>query len=285
MDTTITLRSGNTIPRVGFGTYKIPQAETQAAVEQAIEIGYRHIDTAAMYGNEQGVGAAIKASGIRDELYIATKLDNPYHAPDDARAAFERSMDDLGIDIVDLYLIHWPLPRSTDYAATWQTLVDLQATGRIRDIGVSNFLPEHLRHIIDVTGVVPVINQVELHPFHTQQGLRDVHEQLGIVTEAWSPLARARVFDDSGLAAIAEKVGRTPSQVVLRWHLQLGNVIIPKSTNPGRMAENLDLFDFELDDEAMAAVSALNRDMNTGSTPDQVEVGTLEAKRAAANKS
>ena len=275
MDATITLANQTMMPRIGFGTYKVDPQMAQATVETALEVGYRHIDTAAMYGNEVEVGAAIAASGIdRDELFITTKLDNPYHEPAEAKAAFERSMDALGLEVLDLYLIHWPLPRSTDYVATWGALVELHATGRVREIGVSNFTDEHLQRIIDATGVAPAVNQVEVNPYFSQASLRARHAELGIITQAWSPLARGRLMDDTTLVEVARSVGRTPAQVVLRWHLQRGDVVIPKSTHRERMAENLAITDFSLADEAMVAVTGLNRDQRSGSGPDDVELGT-----------
>ena len=275
MEATITLRGGTPLPRIGFGTYKVTPEHAQATVETALEVGYRHIDTAAMYGNEAEVGAAIAASGLdRSELFITTKLDNPYHEPAAAKAAFDRSMEALGIDVLDLYLIHWPLAKTTDYAATWGALVDLQATGRVREIGVSNFTSEHLHTIIDTTGVVPAVNQVEVNPYLSQDPLRKFHADLGIVTEAWSPLARGRLLEDPVLVDLADRTGRTVPQVVLRWHLQRGDVVIPKSTHRERMVENLTLTDFELDDEAMGAIAGLNRDERSGSGPDNVELGT-----------
>lgn len=279
MDDTITLAGSTAMPRVGFGTYKVAPEDARAAVETALEVGYRHIDTAAMYGNEAEVGAAIRSSGIiRDDLFVTTKLDNPYHEPAAAKAAFDRSMDALGVEVLDLYLIHWPLPRTTDYVATWAALVELQATGRVREIGVSNFTAEHLRAVIGATGVTPAVNQVEVNPYFTQDPLRAVHAELGIVTQAWSPLARGRLLDDPALAEVAERVGRSPAQVVLRWHLQRGEVVIPKSTHRGRMVENFQLGDFTLDDDAMAAITALNRDERSGSGPDDVELGTALGK-------
>ncbi|WP_040163207.1 aldo/keto reductase [Nigerium massiliense] len=270
---TLTLAGDVAIPQLGFGTYKIPAEDAEAAVSDALELGYRHIDTAAMYGNEVGVGKALASSGLaRDELFVTSKLDNPYHEPAAAKDAFARSLDDLGLDVLDLYLIHWPLPLTTDYAATWQALVDILGTGRVRAIGVSNFQPDHLRRIIDATGVTPAVNQVEVNPYLTQQPLRALHEQLGIVTEAWSPLARGRLLDDPALVEIAERVGRTVSQVVLRWHLQRGDVVFPKSTHRDRMAENADLFTFELRPDDMDAITGLNRDERSGSSPDVVEL-------------
>lgn len=269
----IRLSGGTLIPQLGFGTYKIADDRAQEAVETALELGYRHIDTAAMYGNERGVGLGLAASGLRDEVFVTSKLDNPYHAPADARAAFDRTMDDLGLDVLDLYLIHWPMAKTTDYAATWATLVEIAATGRVREIGVSNFQPEHLRRIIDATGVVPAVNQVEVTPYLTQDPLRALHAELGIVTQAWSPLARGRVLADPVVAGIAARLGRTPSQVVLRWHLQRGDVVFPKSTHRERMAENLAIDDVRLSDADMAAITALNRDDRSGSHPDNVELG------------
>lgn len=269
----LTLAGGVEIPQFGFGTYKIPQQDAERAVAEALGLGYRHVDTAAMYGNEAGVGRALAASGLpREELFVTSKLDNPYHEPDAARAAFERTMDDLGLDVLDLYLIHWPLPRTTDYVATWGALVGLLETGRVRAVGVSNFQPEHLRAIIDATGVVPAVNQIEVNPYLTQEPLRALHAELGIVTEAWSPLARGAVLDDPVLTGIAERLGKTVSQVVLRWHLQRGDVVFPKSTHPERMAENAGVFDVELSDEDVAAISGLNIDRRSGSSPDTVEL-------------
>ncbi len=269
----IELAGGVRIPQLGFGTYKIAPSDAEGAVSTALELGYRHIDTAAMYGNEAGVGRALAASGLaRDELFVTTKLDNPYHAPDAARAAFERSLEALGLESVDLYLIHWPLARSTDYVRTWATLVELAASGRARAIGVSNFTAAHLRAIVDATGVVPAVNQIEVNPYLTQEPLRALHDELGIVTEAWSPLARGRVLVDPVVTGLAAELGPTASQIVLRWHLQRGDVVFPKSTHRDRMAENLDVFGFELDDAAMAAISALNRDERSGSDPEVVEL-------------
>ncbi len=269
----LTLAGGVEIPQFGFGTYKIPQQDAERAVAEALGLGYRHVDTAAMYGNEAGVGRALAASGLpREELFVTSKLDNPYHEPDAARAAFERTMDDLGLDVLDLYLIHWPLPRTTDYVATWGALVGLLETGRVRAVGVSNFQPEHLRAIIDATDVVPAVNQIEVNPYLTQEPLRALHAELGIVTEAWSPLARGAVLDDPVLTGIAERLGKTVSQVVLRWHLQRGDVVFPKSTHPERMAENAGVFDVELSDEDVAAISGLNIDRRSGSSPDTVEL-------------
>ena len=269
----VPLPHGGGIPQLGFGTYKLAAADAEAAVRDALEAGYRHVDTAAMYRNEAAVGRALAASGLpREELFVTTKLDNPDHAPAAARAAFERSLSELGLDYVDLYLIHWPLARSTDYVRTWATLVEVAASGRARAIGVSNFTATHLRAIVDATGVVPAVNQIEVNPYLTQEPLRALHDELGIVTEAWSPLARGRVLVDPVVTGLAAELGPTASQIVLRWHLQRGDVVFPKSTHRDRMAENLDVFGFELDDAAMAAISALNRDERSGSDPEVVEL-------------
>lgn len=269
----IPLAGGTSIPQLGFGTYKIAPADAEGAVATALELGYRHVDTAAMYGNEVGVGRALAASGLaRDEVFVTSKLDNPYHAADAVRPAFERSLDDLGLEFLDLYLIHWPLAKSTDLPATWAAVVALLDTGRVRAVGVSNFTAAHLRTVIDATGVVPEVNQVEVNPYLTQEPLRALHRELGIVTEAWSPLARGRALADPVVLRLADQLGRTASQVVLRWHVQRGDVTFPKSTHRERIAENLDVFSFELDADAMAALDGLNRDERSGSDPDRVEL-------------
>lgn len=268
----VTLPTGASMPQLGFGTYKVATADAERAVATALELGYRHVDTAAMYGNERGVGRALAASGLpRDDVFVTSKLDNPFHAPDAVRPAFERSLTDLGLDALDLYLVHWPLARSTDLAATWDAVVALLATGAVRAIGVSNFTAEHLRRIIAASGVTPAVNQVEINPYLSQEPLRALHRDLGIVTQAWSPLARGRALGDPVVGRVAADTGRTPSQVVLRWHLQRGDVTFPKSTHPARIAENLDVFDFALDAAAMAALDGLNRDERSGSDPDVVE--------------
>nr|NLD39979.1 aldo/keto reductase [Actinomycetales bacterium] len=270
---TVTLTSGARIPQLGFGTYKIAPRDAQRAVETALELGCRHIDAAAMYGNEREVGRALASSLLpREELWITSKLDNPFHAPAAAREAFARSLEDLGLAYVDLYLIHWPLARTTDYVATWETLQEFVDDGRARAVGTSNFQPAHLRRIVEATESVPAVNQVEVNPYLTQEPLRALHQKLGIVTEAWSPLARGRALGDPVVVGIARELGRTPSQVVLRWHLQRGDVVFPKSTRPERIAENLDVLDFSLTEAQMAAVSGLNRDERSGSDPDVVEL-------------
>lgn len=270
---TVTLPGGGELPRLGFGTYKIAPDRAEGAVADALAAGYRHIDTAAMYGNEAGVGRALAASGLpRAELFVTSKLDNPFHAPADVRPAFERTLDDLGLERLDLYLIHWPLARTTDVAATWASVVELLDTGRVAAVGVSNFTAEHLRTIIEATGVTPAVNQVEVNPYLSQEPLRALHRELGIVTEAWSPLARGRILDDPAVTGIAERLGATPSQVVLAWHLDRGDVVFPKTTDPARMAENLGALDVTLDADARAVLDGLNRDERSGSDPDVVEL-------------
>jgi 2,5-diketo-D-gluconate reductase A len=269
----IELHDGTSIPQLGLGVFKVPPAETAEVVTAALEAGYRHLDTAQMYGNEAGVGHAIAAAGLpRDELYVTTKLNNGFHRPDDARRAFDDSLARLGLDRVDLFLIHWPLPTryGGDFVSTWRTLAELQADGRATSIGVSNFQPDHLDRIVDETGVVPVINQVECHPFFRNDRVRAANQRLGVVTEAWAPIARGAVGADETIADMAEAIGRTPAQVALRWHLQHGHVVFPKTTRPERMRENADLFDVELTDDQMAAIDGLDRgeEGRTGADPD-----------------
>jgi diketogulonate reductase-like aldo/keto reductase len=267
---TKTLNNGVEIPQVGFGVFLVPPAETKAAVSSALEVGYRHIDTARIYDNEAAVGEAIRGSGLsRDELFVTTKCWNDDQGYDRAPAAFEASIDRLGLEYVDLYLIHWPAAARNTFVETWQALEKLSADGRVRAIGVSNFQPHHLRRLLDETGTVPAVNQVELHPYLTQEKLRAFHEEHGIVTEAWSPIARGGdLLSDDVVTTMAEKYGVTPAQVVLRWHLELGNVVIPKSVRPERMAVNLDLFRFELAADDVAALSALDRGQRIGPDPD-----------------
>jgi 2,5-diketo-D-gluconate reductase A len=259
---TITLNDQTTIPQLGFGVFQVPPEETAATVARALEVGYRHLDTAQMYQNEQGVGEAIKASGIaRDELYVTTKLNNGFHRPDDARRAFDESLARLGLDRVDLFLIHWPLPTryDGDFVSTWQTLVEFQKDGRATSIGVSNFQPAHLDRIVAETGVVPAVNQVEVHPFFGNEDVRAASARHGIAVEAWSPIAKGQVNDDSTIQAVAAGVGRTPAQVALRWHVQRGDIVFPKSMRAERMAENFAIFDFELSEEDMTAITGLDR--------------------------
>ena len=242
--------------------FKVEPESTQETVEQAFEVGYRHIDTAQMYGNEAGVGAAIKAAGIpRDELWITTKLNNGFHRPDDARRTFAESLDRLGLDQVDLFLIHWPLPTryDGDFVSTWRTLVELRDGGRARSIGVSNFEPDHLHRIVEETGVVPAVNQIEVHPYLTNEAARAANASYGVATEAWSPIAKGQVNDDATIRGIADRLGRTPSQVALRWAIQRGDIVFPKSVHRERMEENFAVFDFELAADDLAAISALDR--------------------------
>ena len=266
---TVTLNNGIAMPQLGFGVFQIPDEETTAAVSTALESGYRSIDTAAVYGNETGVGRALASSGIaRDELFVTTKLWNADQGYDTTLTAFDASLDKLGLDFVDLYLIHWPTPARDLYRDTWRALEKLLADGRTRAIGVSNFQPAHLQRLLESTSVVPVVNQVELHPGLQQKPLRAFHARHGIATEAWSPLAQGALLADDAITSIAAGHGRTPAQVVLRWHLQLGNVVIPKSVTPARIRENLDLFDFALSADEMDAIAALDRGLRTGPDPD-----------------
>jgi 2,5-diketo-D-gluconate reductase A len=270
---TITLNDQTTIPQLGFGVFKVPPAETAETVSRALEIGYRHLDTAQMYGNEAGVGEALAASGLpRDEVYVTTKLNNGFHRPDDARQAFEQSLERLKLDRVDLFLIHWPLPTryDGDFVSTWETLIELRESGGTTSIGVSNFQPDHLDRIIAETGVVPAVNQIEIHPYLLNEAARAADARHDIATEAWSPLAKGAVAEDPTIREVAARVGRTPAQVTLRWHLQRGDIVFPKSMRRERMAENLALFDFELDDDAMTVLSSLDRGEpgRTGPNPD-----------------
>ncbi len=269
----IELNDGTSIPQLGLGVFRVPLPETAQVVADALEAGYRHIDTAQMYGNEEGVGQAIAESGLpRDDLYVTTKLDNGFHQPDDARRAFDDSLTKLGLDRVDLFLIHWPLPMlyDGDFVSTWQTLVELRKEGRATSVGVSNFQPDHLDRIVDATGVAPVVNQVECHPFFRNDSVRAANQRLGVVTEAWAPIAKGRVGDDDSIREIASLIGRTPAQVVLRWHLQHGHVVFPKTTRSERMRENAALFDFELSDDQMRAIDALDlgEDGRRGAHPE-----------------
>lgn len=258
----IRLNDGNTIPQLGFGVFQIPPAETARAVGLALEAGYRHVDTAEMYGNERGVGDAIRAAGLaRDDVFVTSKLNNGFHRPDDARAAFERTLEELGFDAVDLFLVHWPLPTlyDGDFVSTWKTLEQFKADGRARSIGVSNFQVEHLERLAAGADVPPAVNQVELHPFFRNAEVHAYGAEHGIVTEAWAPLAEGAVVDDPTIGGIAEGLGRTPAQVTLRWHLQHGHVVFPKSVTPARVRENAAIFDFELGDDDLAAIDALDR--------------------------
>jgi 2,5-diketo-D-gluconate reductase A len=259
---TISLNDGTSIPQLGFGVFQVPPAETAATTSQALEVGYRHIDTAQMYGNEKGVGEAIAASGIaRDELYVTTKLNNGFHRPDDARRAFDESLQRLGLDHVDLFLVHWPLPTryDGDYVSTWRVLAELAQDGRARSIGVSNFEPAHLARIIEETGVVPAVNQIEVHPFFGNEEARAAGAEHRIVTEAWSPIAQGKVVGNDVLAKIGADHGKSESQVTLRWHVERGDVVFPKSMHRERMQENFEIFDFSLSPEEVEAISALDQ--------------------------
>jgi 2,5-diketo-D-gluconate reductase A len=265
----IELNAGVGIPQAGFGVFQVPPGETARAVATALENGYRHIDTAAAYGNKAEVGEAVRASGLdRREVFITTKCFNDDHGYDEARAAFNASLERLGSDYVDLHLIHWPVPAHDRYVDTWRAFIELQKEGLVRSIGVSNFQPAHLERLLSETAVTPSVNQVELHPHFQQRGLRQVHEQLGIVTEAWSPLGQGKALEDAAIEGIAERHRRTPAQVVIRWHLQLGNVVIPKSVTPERIKENIDVFGFELDQDDMAAIEELDTGARIGPDPD-----------------
>jgi diketogulonate reductase-like aldo/keto reductase len=256
------------MPSLGFGVYKIPNDKVERAVHTAIEAGYRSIDTATLYHNQRGVGAAVKSSGLpREDLFVATKLWNTDHGYDAALRAFDISLAELGLDYVDLYLIHWPAPDQDRYVETWRALEKIASDGRARAIGVSNFQIPHLRRLLDETGVVPAVNQVELHPYLHQAELRAFDTEHGIVTESWSPLARGRLLEHQVLTTIARKHGKTAAQVVLRWHVEMGLVAIPKSVTPQRIAENIDIFDFELDAQDIAAIATLEQTTRVGPRP------------------
>ena len=269
----ITLNDGNTIPQLGFGVYQIKSENTAEAVSEALRIGYRHIDTAEMYGNEREVGEAVRASGLdRGDVFVTSKLSNAFHEPDEARRAFDTTLSELGFDYVDLFLIHWPLPTAYngDYPSTWKTLEEFKGDGRARSIGVSNFQVEHLERLAAETETVPAVNQIEVHPYLTNEAVRGYGREHGVATEAWSPIAQGAVLDDPTIGEIAEKVGKTPAQVVLRWHIERGDIVFPKSVTPSRMEENFRLFDFELDGPDVEAISALDKgeDGRTGPHPD-----------------
>jgi 2,5-diketo-D-gluconate reductase A len=259
---TIELNDGAAIPQLGFGVFQIPPPETARAVELALEAGYRHIDTAEMYGNEKGVGEAVRSSGLgRDEVYVTSKLNNGFHKPDDARRAFDETLETLGFDHVDLFLIHWPLPTlyDGDFVSTWKTLEEFRADGRARSIGVSNFQVAHLERLAAETETVPAVNQIEAHPYFHNDEVRTHGEAHGIATEAWSPIAQGEVLGDPVISQVAEAIGRTPAQVVLRWHIQRASIVFPKSTTPARIQENIQLFDFELGADQVARIDALDK--------------------------
>ncbi|EJE50007.1 aldo/keto reductase, diketogulonate reductase [Acidovorax sp. CF316] len=254
------LNDGRSIPQLGLGVWRTPADATAQAVKAALASGYRHIDTAAIYGNEAGVGEGLRASGVaRDQVFITTKLWNAEQGFDSTLRAFDASMQLLGLDVLDLYLIHWPCPSRELYVDTWRAFIRLRDEGRVRSIGVSNFEPEHLDRIVQETGAKPVLNQIELHPRFQQHRLRDYHAAHGIATQAWSPLGQGQLLEDVAIQAIARKYGKTAAQVVVRWHIDMGHVVIPKSVNPGRIAENAGVFDFALDAQDMAAVAKLDQ--------------------------
>ncbi|GAB3306405.1 aldo/keto reductase [Geodermatophilus aquaeductus] len=267
---TIALNNGVEIPQLGFGVFQIPPDQTVEATRTALEVGYRHIDTAEMYGNEKEVGQAVRESGIdRSEVFVTSKLNNGFHRRDDALRAFDQTMADLGFDYLDLFLVHWPLPTiDVDYVETWKAMEEIYASGRCRAVGVSNFNPHHLRRLFAETEVRPAVNQIEAHPYLANDEVRAFDAEHEIVTEAWSPIAQGKVLDDPAIVAIAETLGRTPAQVVLRWHVQRGDVVFPKSVTRQRVEENFALFDFELDQGQMATITGLDRGERTGPDPD-----------------
>jgi 2,5-diketo-D-gluconate reductase A len=259
---TLTLNDGTSVPQLGFGVFQVPPEETAATVSTALEVGYRHIDTAQMYQNEAGVGEAIKASGLaREELYVTSKLNNGFHRPDDARRSFEESMERLGLEQLDLFLIHWPLPTlyDGDFVSTWRVLAELKEQGRLRSVGVSNFEPDHLDRIVEETGVVPVVNQIEVHPYFTNEAARKGTHRHDAVVEAWSPIAKGAVLDDPVIDEIGAKYDKTASQVTLRWHVERGDIVFPKSMRRERMEENFAIFDFALTEDEVARICRLDK--------------------------
>ncbi|MCY0928864.1 aldo/keto reductase [Streptomyces sp. H27-H1] len=265
----IALNNGVKIPQLGFGTFQIPPEETRVTTLAALEVGYRHIDTAQMYGNEKEVGQAVRDSGLdRSDVFVTSKLANDAHSRDDALRAFDRSLEEMGLDHLDLFLVHWPLPTRRDLVEIWQALEEIYRSGRARAIGVSNFQPHHLRRLMEGSPVVPAVNQIEVHPYLTQDEVRAFGAEHAIATEAWSPIAQGKVLDAPTLQRITERVGKSPAQVTLRWHLQRGDIVFPKSVTRERIAENFGLFDFELTAADMGEISALNRDERTGPDPD-----------------
>jgi 2,5-diketo-D-gluconate reductase A len=267
----ITLNDGNSMPQVGLGVWQTPPEDTERAVATALDAGYRHIDTAAGYFNEREVGHALKnaaESGLpREEVFVTTKLWNADQGYDRTLVAFDASVGRLGVDYLDLYLIHWPMPAKNAFVETFKAFATLRDQGRIRSIGVSNFEPEHLRILVDATGIVPAVNQIELHPLLQQQELREVHAQLGIATEAWSPLGQGSLLSNPTVTAVADAHGKTAAQVLIRWHIQLGNIVIPKSVTPERIVSNFDVFDFELSERDMASISSLGDGTRLGPDP------------------
>jgi 2,5-diketo-D-gluconate reductase A len=272
----IELNTGARIPQLGFGVFQIPPKETAKAVRTALDIGYRHIDTAEMYGNEKEVGQGVRDAGLdRSDVYITSKLNNGFHEPDDARRAFDGTLSALETDYVDLFLIHWPLPTlyDGDFVSTWNVLEEFAADGRARSIGVSNFQVAHLERLAKESSTVPAANQIEAHPYFTNDAVRAYGREHGIATEAWSPIAQGKVLDDPVIKKVADVVGKSPAQVVLRWHIQRGDIVFPKSVTPERMKENFALFDFELDGSDMDAITGLDKGEagRTGPNPDKFD--------------
>lgn len=265
----IPLNNGALIPQLGLGTYLVKPEETYETVRRALDLGYRHIDTAQMYGNETQVGEAVRASGInRSEIFVTSKLSNAHHDYDDALRAFDMTLDALNIDYLDLFLVHWPMPRKGDFVETWQAMEKMYSTDKVKAIGVSNFQPDHLRRLERETDMVPAVNQIEVHPFFAQNDVRAANAEMGIATEAWSPIAQGKVTSDETICQIADSKSRSAAQVTLRWHIQRGDIVFPKSTTPERMAENFQVFDFELSDAEMASIDALDRNERMGPHPD-----------------
>lgn len=266
---TISLNNGVQIPQLGFGVFQIEPADTVAATLAALETGYRHIDTAEMYGNEKEVGQAVRDSGLaREDVFVTSKLNNGFHAHDDALKAFDRTLSELRFDYLDLFLIHWPLPGVGDFVETWTAMEEIYRSGRAKAIGVSNFQPHHLRRLLQETEIAPAVNQIEVHPYLTQDEVRAFGAGHRIATEAWSPIAKGKVLDDPTITGIARRVGRTPAQVTLRWHIQRNDIVFPKSVTRSRVEENFALFDFELTEADMAAITGLDRGERTGPDPD-----------------
>ena len=267
----ITLNDGNSIPAIGLGVWQTPAGDTERAVGAALQAGYRHVDTAAAYGNEAEVGLALAgaaSSGIaREDVFVVTKLWNSEQGYDTTLRAFDESMGKLGIDHLDLYLVHWPMPEVDAFVDTFKAFAHLRDQGRVRSIGVSNFEPEHLHTLIDAVGIVPAVNQIELHPLLPQAELRELHDSLGIATEAWSPLGQGSLLANATVTGVADAHGKTPAQVLIRWHVQLGNIVIPKSVNPDRIASNFDVFDFELSEQDMTSIAALEDGTRLGPDP------------------
>ncbi|MFC7958970.1 aldo/keto reductase [Rhodococcoides kroppenstedtii] len=274
---TVSLNDGRSIPQLGFGVFQIEPENTADAVRTAIEVGYRHLDTAQMYGNEAETGQGVRDSGVdRDQVWITSKLNNGFHRPDDARRSFDETLEKLGTDYVDLFLIHWPLPTryDGDYVSTWKVLEEFQRDGRARSIGVSNFQVPHLEKLAAETDTVPAVNQIEVHPYFGNEQVRAYGSEHGIATEAWSPIAQGKVLDDPELERIAKDVGKSTAQVTLRWHIQRGDIVFPKSVTRERVEANFDIFDFELDNRQIQEISALDKgeDGRTGPNPDTFDM-------------